>query len=236
MRQRWFDDPNAPGCTVQASQLDWKGLTNGSNRQDRWEVQVDRRGAAAPTLAAEAKRLGLPTEQDAYRHIRIIRRTTHPTQGLVVNRYFHHTGDGIIVALDIERFDGPQWSEIALAKYKRDFPIDTLRYVLFQNVINANTKNFICDVLYKQKSDLNFNDRNNTSAKIPLAWSFGTAEYQGILGTTFGKSVSALVLAAFPRGTHRIARVITWKNVILQVQFEIEKTADHLRAQESLHL
>ena len=224
LRQRWLDDPNAPHCTVQGPELDFAGLINNPNPRERWIVSSTRWGAAPGMQMNEVRNLGLPTGDNDYRHVRIQKPGVHPTRGTGQNEYLHYNGRGVIFAVHVERFSGPHWSQIALAQYTFDFPIDTLRYIFIQNVINDDTKLFFYNVLYAQRNVLPFDTMRNTSAEIPVAWIFGTPEYQGILGTTFGKGVCALLISAFPRGTHRIARILSWKHTLLQLRFDIEET------------
>ncbi|KAJ5874037.1 uncharacterized protein N7529_002467 [Penicillium soppii] len=211
-RQRWLDDPTAPGCKVTVPLVKLNHLINDTNPspRDRWHVMFDRHGPPPPIFEGELESLGLPTGDEAYRHIEIQQTLARP-EGF--NDYFHHTGEGVIVALDVKRYDGPHWSEIAFAQYTSEFPIETLR-------------DFFHHQLYPRRNRLPFNDEGNTAAQIPVAWIFGTHEYQGILGTVVGKAVCALLLSAFPRGTRRIARILSWKqNKRLQLRFEIEETA-----------
>jgi hypothetical protein len=141
-RQRWLDDPNAPHCSVQAPQLDFGGLISNPNPRERWIVKSTRWGAAPSISDEEIRNLGLPTGEEDYHHIRIQKPGVHRTRGTGHNDYLHYTGRGVIFVVNVERFSGPFLSEIALVKYVSDFPIDTLRYIFIQNVINDDTRSF----------------------------------------------------------------------------------------------
>ncbi|CAI7600038.1 unnamed protein product [Penicillium bialowiezense] len=142
------------------------------------------------------------------------------------NEYTHATGPGVILAQDIARYDGPHWNDVALGQYAMDFSIDSLRHVYFCDVINRNVVDFVVGVLYRNILPVPWRDWNPT-ADTQRFWEYGTPEYQGILGTTFGKGVCALLISAFPRGDYMIARIATWKDGALHMRFDIE-TTEHL--------
>jgi hypothetical protein len=114
----------------------------------------------------------------------------------------------------------PYISEVSQAVYTRDFPIETLRYVFVHNIINDDTFAFLQYYLYAEESGL---FRNGCYEY--RVWEFDTLQYQGLLGTTFGKLVAALVLGAFEPGTRRIARIVTGGNYMVSIRFDIEVIA-----------
>ncbi|KAJ5110078.1 hypothetical protein N7532_002723 [Penicillium argentinense] len=56
-----------------------------------------------------------------------------------------------------------------------------------------------------------------------VVWGYGTPGYDALLGTRMGKVAVYLVLGVYPRGTCRIARVVTWEhNLEANLRFDIE--------------
>lgn len=104
----------------------------------------------------------------------------------------------------------------------RDFHIDTLRHVFFENVQNLETAPFVRRALYTEENNLSW------PRKSPQTWEYGTPEYDGLLGSRLGKIVGYLVLGAFPRGTRRITQIVTWAadpenhDRRLQIRFDID--------------
>ncbi|KAJ5692577.1 hypothetical protein N7462_002000, partial [Penicillium macrosclerotiorum] len=125
------------------------------------------------------------------------------------------TAPGIIVMQSIERalrqagshvapsYD-PPISEVALTLYERYYPRNTLRFVIFDTVINPQTLHHV--------------------QWHPQYWVYGTQEYEEILGTRIGRLVGYLVLGAYPRGTRSITRIISWvtDQGSLYLRFDIE--------------
>lgn len=65
-----------------------------------------------------------------------------------------YTGPGLLVMSNIERFadsQTPPISEVSKAVYERAFGINSLKYVIFQNVQKKQTKGFINEILYTKE-------------------------------------------------------------------------------------
>ena len=139
-----------------------------------------------------------------------------------VSSYDHCIVKGAIIASSIFRMDwGPRWSDIALALYKQDAAIDTLRYVFMIEVENDETLPLVRKVLYRN-NDLP-SPENRTTTPTIHAWNMNTPEFQQILGTQLGRAVACLVLGAWPIGTHQITRIHTWfLRGDLHMRFDIE--------------
>ncbi|CAG8261803.1 unnamed protein product [Penicillium nalgiovense] len=139
-----------------------------------------------------------------------------------VSTYDHYIVQGAIMAADISRKEGPYWADIALALYKYQAPINTLRYVFMLHVDNEETLPMVGRVLYKQL-DLSGGPKD-TSNPITHAWRRSTDHFQQILGTQLGRAVGRLVLAAWPAGTHQISEIHTWfVGGKLYMRFDIEE-------------
>ncbi|KAK9848453.1 hypothetical protein MYU51_016683 [Penicillium brevicompactum] len=224
--QRWLEDENFSGCKVNLRRrpLDLMTLINHPTPSRRWVATRNYFCDPPAIYIQDLSSLGLPTRSDQYRKFEI--------QGPPVpeddepNEYTHCTGPGVIFAQDIARYDGPHWNDIALGQYAMDFSIDSLRHIYFCDVINQNTREFVVGVLYRNILPVPWRDWS-PDEDVQRFWEYGTPEYQGILGTTFGKGVCALLISAFPRGDFMIGRVVTWKDGDLQMRFDIEST-EHL--------
>lgn len=224
--QRWLEDENFSGCKVNLRRrpLDLMTLINHPTPSRRWLATRNYFCDPPAIYIQDLSSLGLPTRSDQYRKSEI--------QGPPVpeddepNEYTHCTGPGVIFAQDIARYDGPHWNDIALGQYAMDFSIDSLRHIYFCDVINQNTREFVVGVLYRNILPVPWRDWS-PDEDVQRFWEYGTPEYQGILGTTFGKGVCALLISAFPRGDFMIGRVVTWKDGDLQMRFDIEST-EHL--------
>lgn len=224
--QRWIEDPLAPGCRVelQSQPLNLMALTTHPDETQRWSFGRNTFVPAPAGFDEQLQQLGLPVGPQAYRKIRINGPDLDERINAEPNEYVHLTARGVIFGMDLNRYNGPHWNEIALGQYALDFPLETLRYIYFNDVINHDTKTFIFDQIYGPLSELRFLDINNTQVENKMIWTHGTPEYQGIMGTTFGKMVAALMISAFPRGSFQIARIVTWKYADLQIRFDIEDT------------
>ncbi|CAG8898770.1 unnamed protein product [Penicillium egyptiacum] len=152
-----------------------------------------------------------------YRHSSLIR-----DKVIDVSSYVHYIVEGAIIAQEIFRKEGPYWSDIALALYKHDAQIDTLRYVFMLHVENDETIALVGKVLYRQHR-LPGPENRATTPEIHT-WRMRTADFERILGTQLGRAVSRLVLAAWPVGTHHIPRIHTWfLSSHLHMRFDIER-------------
>lgn len=220
-RQKWLDDAESADCAIyQTPIINLKGLIHHKNLQLKWENPLEQWGPPPVNYHQELESLYLPTDT-SYRQIRIRKSGRHPVRGEARNDYLHYTARGVLIAMDIVRVDGPHWSDIALAQYTLDHPVDTLKHIFFHHVINNDTRDFFISQLYPRRSRLQFGDSHLPAALVPVVWNYGTPEYQAILGTAFGKSVCALLISAFPRGTVCVARVVSWMDHHLQLRFDV---------------
>lgn len=124
---------------------------------------------------------------------------------------------GIILILVTFRESGPYISQIAQACYERQYPISTLKHVVVSDVINDNTLDFLTSSI--------FTGVGSMMDSLPKTFTYGTAEYEAILGTRCGSVMGYLVLGAFERGTRRISRITIFcpKGAGIFLQFDIEE-------------
>ena len=149
-------------------------------------------------------------------------------------RWRGRVGPGVMLLEDIERprqSHAPHMSQISLALYSRDYPVETLKYVFVSTVINIHTISLIQDQLYTARNNLDWPWKMSIDLgpQYTVAWEDGTEEYDALLGTKIGKLVAYIVLGAFPRGTRRIARIVTWPTDArggANIRFDIEENVE----------
>lgn len=141
-------------------------------------------------------------------------------------RWCGYTGPGVISLLDVKRrheSSAPPISDLTKFVYEQTFNIDGLKYVFVQNIINRQTQAFINDILYT------YERLGYTWGEHPgdqRIWERNSPVYQALLGTRIGKTVSYLLLASYPRGTQRIARIVTYRIddlMSIHMRFDIEQ-------------
>jgi hypothetical protein len=144
-------------------------------------------------------------------------------------RWCGYTGPGVIFLLDVERTpdsNAPPISDLTKFVYEQTFNIDGLKYVFVQNIINRQTQAFIYNILYtNERLGYTWGDHPGDQR----IWERNSPVYQALLGTRIGKIVSYLLLASYPRGTRRIARVVTYRIddlMSIHMRFDIEKIED----------
>lgn len=214
-------NPTGPACPVVQSTLTLDDLIKGNPPRkpefDVWEVDF----VAPPAeIRGTLKSAGLPHDTRAknYRYSKMNSSET----GRKVSSYEHYILQGAIIVKAVYRKKrGPQWNDIALALYKHEAAIDTLRYVYYTTVENKETQPLVGKVLYN-----NLPGPGSGPEATFRIWRMHTPEFQQILGTKLGRATSRLVLAAWPRGTHQIPRINTWfLSGSLHMRFDIEPIA-----------
>ena len=211
-------NPTGPACPVVQSTLTLDDLVKGNPPRkaifDIWEV-----GFVAPPaeIRGTLKSAGLPhdTRVKNYRYSKM-----NSSEAMrKVPSYEHYIVEGAIIVKAVYRKErGPQWNDVALALYKHEAAIDTLRYVYYTTVENTETQPLVGKVLYK-----NLPGPGSETELSFRIWRMHTPEFQQILGTKLGRATSRLVLAAWPRGTHQIPRINTWfLSGNLHMRFDIE--------------
>jgi len=212
-RRRWIDDPSESDCNIPVSTLTIDKL--------RLLFQVMKPKNIPVAFTPQVLDLGLPNEWDkpvkesVYRYFSVFH------DGLTWKGY---TGPGVIFIDEVKRKDEsvPPISQVTQAFYEKDFAMSTLRYVFVTYAINADTfDNFIRRQLYTARNNLQWPPMDNDEQ----VWTFGTPEYDALLGTVIGRLVAHLVLGAFDRGTRRISQIVTWPtedSCSCHMRFDIE--------------
>ncbi|KAJ5943161.1 hypothetical protein N7516_003329 [Penicillium verrucosum] len=212
LRASWIRDPTK-NCPIGPSQLTMQNMA-----ESGWGIRHQKRHFPPDQIYEETVELGLSGEK-VYRKIVLWKSGVSRGQ-YWVHDYTLKTGPGVIFATDSFRPDSAYWAQIAQAFYQGEHPIEDLKYVFQCNIINPETILFVQESLYVAANGLGWPDDRLR------VWEEGTAEYQALLGTRLAKGVAYLVLGAFPRGTRRIARIVTWGGryiPYIQMRFDIEK-------------
>ncbi|KAJ5135527.1 uncharacterized protein N7515_004805 [Penicillium bovifimosum] len=241
--QRWIDDAMIKGCTVAKANLTMQELINNQNPDNNWEVIEDTFVSSVVHLPETGRILmRLPSSDDGahFRHMSIKREAADETiltdmecESSQRDIYEMTIGNGFIAGHTLCRRNGPHCNEIMRAFYEQDFGLETLKYVAFTEVINAETAPLVVHAHYPRRG-LRF--ETVAAGKKHQIWPHGTREFQEILGTEIGKTVAYLLLCCFERGTRRISQIRTWSvnsGFSLCIVFEIGKAgasdADVLR-------
>lgn len=207
LRRQWIDDPAAPNCPINPSTLTIQQV-----EANFPYVLPPRCNVMCEDFADQAKDLGI-APGPVYWSLQI------RAPNFI---WIGDTGPGVIVICAIRRTrnsNAYQISELTQALYTRNFNMNTLRHVFVQQVVNAETNPFVRRGLYTG----NTRPGLTWPKQKPETWDYDTPEYDGLLGSRIGKLIAYLVLGAFPRGTRRITRIVTW-------------TADPLNHDRRLHI
>jgi hypothetical protein len=230
LRQIWIEDPSVP-CPIRHSELTVQHLLDlGWSVQDRepylnW-FEVDHiRGLDVPQDPGD------PTgrlEDFDYRQ------EEWNGQG---TRWIGWTGPGLLVVSDMERgldSTAPSIAEVTKIVYERAFDIDGLKHLFFQNVVNRQTQAFIKRLLYTTER-LGYTWFDHPGDR--RVWKRNSPEYQALLGTRIGKIALYLILVSYPRGSRRIARIVTYHLadiMTVNIRFDIETLRRSSRRRKGL--
>ncbi|KAJ5494507.1 hypothetical protein N7463_010594 [Penicillium fimorum] len=216
--QGWIADPALSGCRCPRARKPLSELFN-KNKRERFLCPENHFDNPPASICDDLGELGFQTTTYKFRYTRLL---VHGFDGDGYKResdYQHTIAKGVIIGECIFRFTGPHWSDIAIAQYKFDYPIDTLNYLYFTNVQNDQTLPYVQEILYP-RHDVTWPVYKELEKQV---WEYGTDEYKEILGTKLGKAAACLVLGAWDRGTHRIARVLTLgREYKIHLRFDIE--------------
>lgn len=225
LRQRWIDDANEPNCTVQPPDFEFESLTHAKHRFERWTVNFNRWVPRPPAIQEDLEGCGLPVGNEDYHDVKISKNSVfaHPKSG--TNLYHITTAMGVIILRNVARYDGPWWSQVALAQYDVHVARNLLRHIYLENFINEDTRNVIHTIWAKPQPPGSQGFQLSPTSVNQVIWNFDPPEYKAILGTELGKGVAAIVLSAFPRGTYRIPSIVVWKKSSMQIRFDIKEKA-----------
>jgi len=207
-----MEDPNEPGCPVTLITLTFADLNQSLGFSEPTPGDLDR------PLRAQAEQLGLPTGPSAYFEFNYGAYSS-------VFTWIGYTGPGVVSINEVFRIptsDTPRIAYVTKAIYEYKYPLSSLKHVFVMDIINKSTYHFLKKRLYTDDNGLVWPKlHDHVKDYPPRTWESDTAEYEGLLGTQFGKIISYLVLCAYPRGTRRIARIVTWP-IPPCIRFDIE--------------
>ncbi|KAJ5186333.1 hypothetical protein N7449_011097 [Penicillium cf. viridicatum] len=217
--EAWIADPTQGGCQCGQSKDTLFELFNNSDKKKRFNCPENHFDNPPRPIQEDLEQLGLPTKGKSCRFTRLTHHGYDKDGYKRESEYQHCFAEGVIIGECIYRYTGPNWSNIAIAQYKFDHPIDTLKYLYFTNVQNEETLPYVQEILYP-RHDVNWPYVDRIESQV---WEYGTEDYREILGTKLGKAAACLVLGAWERGTHRIARVHTLGRAYnIHLRFDIE--------------
>ncbi|KAJ5779134.1 hypothetical protein N7457_006854 [Penicillium paradoxum] len=224
--QAWIDDPDEPNCPIPRTTVTLDNMLD-PDQPRPWEFLAD--DIAHPPLhfgGGETDTAELPEGpwvRYRYTNIAQLRPPEDWTSDTDGNAYVHRTTRGVLVAESIFRDDGLHWNEVAQAVYESNYRMNTLNYIVFLDIMNEETGPYIRYELYPNLLGILWSHARDHPAMI---FEHGEEQYQELLGTRLGRAAASLVLGAYPRGTVRIARIVTWANATSpQMRFELEPAA-----------
>ncbi|KAF4770838.1 hypothetical protein N7455_007137 [Penicillium solitum] len=217
--EAWIADPTRDGCPCAQSEHTLFGILNHSDKKKRFHCSDNQFDDPPPPIQDDLAQLGFPTKGKRCRFARLTLHGYDENGYKRETEYQHSLAEGVIIGECIYRYAGPNWSDIALAQYKFDHPIDTLKYLYFINIQNEETLPYVQEILYP-RHDVDWPRADRIESQV---WEYGTEDYREILGTKLGNAAACLVLGAWERGTHRIARVHTLgRQYHIHLRFDIE--------------
>ncbi|KAJ5241968.1 uncharacterized protein N7469_000295 [Penicillium citrinum] len=218
LRRQWLDNSNDQSCLIKKSQLTLIDI------QARYNIEgpINDGHQVSIIITDQLPLLGLHIEREIE-----TAKSVYSSWSIANDEIFWSgaMGEGMISVDNIERTKGsnaPSISEVTLALFNALFNIEDLKYIFVTDVLNEETLQFIRKKLYSNVNNIQWPEGKQdgqTELGQPQTWEHGTAEFDAILGTRIGKLVAYIVLGGFPRGTVRIARIITWPSLDLRSQY-----------------
>ncbi|KAJ5383127.1 hypothetical protein N7517_001038 [Penicillium concentricum] len=217
--QEWIADPTLGGCRCGLSRRSLSDLFNNNNKREKFLCPENHFDNPPASIRDDLDELGFSTNTYRFRYTRLAVHGFDENGYKMESQYRQSFAKGVIISECIFRYTGPHWSSIAIAQYKFDHPIDTLKYLYFTNVQNNETLPYVQEILYP-RHDVDWPKFSEIAKQV---WEYGTDEYKEILGTKLGRAAARLVIGAWDRGTHRIARVFTLgREHNIHLRFDIE--------------
>ncbi|KAJ5158940.1 uncharacterized protein N7500_008591 [Penicillium coprophilum] len=217
--QEWIADPTLGGCRCGRARKSLVDLLNNENKNERLHCPENHFDNPPFSIIDDLEPLGFPTRNYKFRYTKLLLHGYDKDGYKRESEYQNTFAEGVIIGESIFRYTGPHWSDIAIAQYKFDHPIDTLKYLYFTNVQNNQTLPYVQEILYP-RHDVDWPRGNEIERQV---WEYDTDEYKEILGTKLGKAAACLVIGAWERGTHRIARIHTLgREYKIHLRFDIE--------------
>ncbi|CAG8886172.1 unnamed protein product [Penicillium egyptiacum] len=217
--QAWIADPTLGGCRCGISRKTLFELFNTGNKREKFTCPENHFDDPPLYIQEDLVQLGLPKRHRKYRFTRLLHHGYDEDGHKRESQYQHSIAEGVLIAECIYRYAGPHWSTVAIAQYRFDHPIDTLKYLYFTNVQNDETLPYVQEILYP-RHDVEWPQFDRIESQT---WEYDTEEYKEILGTKLGKAAVCLVIGAWERGTHRIAKIHTLgRQYQIHLRFDIE--------------
>ncbi|CAI7618408.1 unnamed protein product [Penicillium viridicatum] len=193
--EAWIADPTRGECPCIQSEHILFELLNNRDKKKRFTCPENHFADPPRPIQEDLEQLGFPTKGKMCRLTRLTLHGYDKDGYKKETEYKHSFAEGVIIGESIYRYTGPNWSNIAIAQYKFDHPIDTLKYLYFTNVQNEETLSYVQEILYP-RHDLDWPNVDRIEGHV---WEYGTEDYREILGTKLGNAAACLVLGAWER-------------------------------------
>lgn len=219
---RWIEDPKAPGCLITESNTTTKELLDYVKGMKLNNPDYKTLGQTEIIMYLPPPEV-LPRAQADYR--RLIIDSLNFKCYTIMSKY-------VILLENIWRdsmgdVDYPHISDAVICMHRELYGTnEMLRYIIASVVVNQQTQTYVESVLYPGgwQTIPQYQGGENTgdSKTKPDFFPRGTPQFQELLGTRIGRTVGAIMLSGFPRGTRRITGIHVWVCVGgLQFRFDI---------------
>ncbi|KAJ5536675.1 hypothetical protein N7513_009861 [Penicillium frequentans] len=219
---RWIEDPKAPGCPISESKTSTKELLEYTEGIKLNNPDFKTLGQTEITMYLPPPEV-LPRAHGDYRRVAID--SLNFMCYTVMSKY--------VILLEniwrdpMGRVNYPHISDAVVSMHRESYGTnEMLRYIIASVVVNPQTQTYVESVLYPGGwhtiPQYQGGEKEGDSKTKPDFFARGTPEFQELLGTRIGRTVGAILLSAFPRGTRRITGIHVWVCVGgLQFRFDI---------------
>jgi hypothetical protein len=219
---RWMENADEPDCPVRITTLNSWSLPQPMD----WKIEYER-AWLSPEMISSVVGLGLPVGE-------LIPNDLYPTESPCVQHSIIKTrngvtafvgtiGPGVLFCYSIRRSqvtNGPYVSELAKMAYETHYPLNGLKYIFMNNILEPSTEPFIEEQIYPSREGAKYRSAERQN------WDYPSPEFSAIMGTPIGKVVGSFILGAFGQGVKRVARIAAFQSGEdfhkLDMRFDIE--------------
>lgn len=217
---RWIEHPDEPDCKTPRSSLTVHDLKNNLNVSRITSPRI-REASAENSLLAPG---GPSVDVSNFITWLILQDPRYPPGhlendpvgsdiGVPRDRFVGSTFPNGIFLHDLIRMNKefPHVSEIALALFREEYgSLKNLNHIYANEIVNVQTRSYLMAHIYKDHPEEPFHGAHT--------FKHSTHHYEEILGTPIGQIVGHIMLGGFPRGTHRIANIVCYRSIDLEVR------------------
>ncbi|KAJ5992750.1 hypothetical protein N7451_008474 [Penicillium sp. IBT 35674x] len=207
---RWIEDPKAPGCPISESKMTSKEILEHTEGIKLNNPDYKTLGQTEITMYLPPPEV-LPRAHGDYR--RAIIDSLNFMCYTVMSKY-------VIVLENIwrdpmGRANYPYISDAVICMHRELYGTnEMLRYIIASVVVNPQTQSYVKNLLYPGGwhtiPQYEGGEKEGNSKAKPDYFARGTPQFQELLGTRIGRTVGAILLSGFPRGTRRITGIHVW--------------------------